>query len=136
VVFYISLVFLRYTSETPTMYKNVLSMRNTSDVIGRFSFILGVSAVNTLDAFYDIHGRKGQIFFIIGAVTAESKIIISYRISVTVKFLHTKLFFFLIFKFCLRHVIYMHLLTWVGFGLLGYVPNTLYIFLSQICTLY
>jgi hypothetical protein len=24
-------------------------------------------------------------------------------------------------------MIYMHLLTWVGFGLLGYVPNTLYI---------
>jgi hypothetical protein len=23
-------------------------------------------------------------------------------------------------------MIYMHLLTWVGFGLLGYVPNTLY----------
>jgi hypothetical protein len=25
----------------------------------------------------------------------------------------------------------MHLLTWVGFGLLGYVPNTLYIWLSH-----
>jgi hypothetical protein len=23
--------------------------------------------------------------------------------------------------------IYMHLLTWVGFSLIGYVPNTLYI---------
>jgi hypothetical protein len=23
-------------------------------------------------------------------------------------------------------MIYMHLLTWVGFGLKGYVPNTLY----------
>jgi hypothetical protein len=23
-------------------------------------------------------------------------------------------------------MIYMHLLTWVGFGLIGYVPNTLY----------
>jgi hypothetical protein len=24
-------------------------------------------------------------------------------------------------------MIYMHPLTWVGFGLIGYVPNTLYI---------
>jgi hypothetical protein len=23
-------------------------------------------------------------------------------------------------------MIYMHLLSWVGFGLIGYVPNTLY----------
>jgi hypothetical protein len=23
-------------------------------------------------------------------------------------------------------MIYMHLLTWVGFGLLGYIPNTFY----------
>jgi hypothetical protein len=23
-------------------------------------------------------------------------------------------------------IIYMHLLTWIGFGLIGYVPNTLY----------
>jgi hypothetical protein len=34
--------------------------------------------------------------------------------------------FFGILKFLLRHVIYIHLLTWVGFGLIGYVPNTLY----------
>jgi hypothetical protein len=27
-------------------------------------------------------------------------------------------------------MIYMHLLTWVGFGLLGYVPNKLYISIS------
>jgi hypothetical protein len=25
-------------------------------------------------------------------------------------------------------MIYMYLLTWVGFGLLGYVPNTLYVY--------
>jgi hypothetical protein len=28
-------------------------------------------------------------------------------------------------------MIYMYLLTWVGFGLIGYVPNTLYI--SDLC---
>jgi hypothetical protein len=47
--------------------------------------------------------------------------------NVAVKLLHTKLnFFFGILKFWLRHIIYMHLLTWVGFGLMGYVPNTLF----------
>jgi hypothetical protein len=42
-------------------------------------------------------------------------------------FIQNSNFFFGVFKFWLRHVIYMHLLTWVGFGLLGYVSNTLYI---------
>jgi hypothetical protein len=41
-------------------------------------------------------------------------------------FIQNSNLFFGIFKFWLRHMIYMHLLTWVGFGLLGYVPNTLY----------
>jgi hypothetical protein len=33
---------------------------------------------------------------------------------------------FVMFHFWLRHMIYMHLLTWIGFGLIGYVPNKLY----------
>jgi hypothetical protein len=39
---------------------------------------------------------------------------------------YKKKFFFGIFYFWIRHMIYMHLLTWISFGLLGYVPNTLY----------
>jgi hypothetical protein len=44
-------------------------MRNTADVTGgkplavRLQSISGVSAVNPLDAFYDIHGRKGEVLF-------------------------------------------------------------------------
>jgi hypothetical protein len=34
--------------------------------------------------------------------------------------------FFGIFKFWLWNIIYVYLLTWVGFGLIGYVPNMLY----------
>jgi hypothetical protein len=33
-------------------------------------------------------------------------------------------------------MIYMHLLTWVGFGLIGYVPNTLYRCNIMICVFF
>jgi hypothetical protein len=55
---------LRYTSETPTFYQNYLAMRNTADVTSGqpiavlLKSISGVSAINLLVAFYDIHGRK------------------------------------------------------------------------------
>jgi hypothetical protein len=45
-------------------------MRNTSDVISGkpiavlLQSISGVSAVNLLDAFYDIHGRKREVLFL------------------------------------------------------------------------
>jgi hypothetical protein len=44
-------------------------MRNTADVTGGKPIavwsqsIPGVSAVNPLVAFYDIHGRKGEVLF-------------------------------------------------------------------------
>jgi hypothetical protein len=44
-------------------------MRNTTHVAGgkpiavRLQFISDVSAVNPLVAFYDIHGRKGEVLF-------------------------------------------------------------------------
>jgi hypothetical protein len=44
-------------------------MRNIADVTGgkpmavRLEFILGVSAVNPLVAFYEIHGARGAILF-------------------------------------------------------------------------
>jgi hypothetical protein len=41
------------------------------------------------------------------------------------KFLHTKNNFFGIFHFLPRYTIYIHLLTWLGFGLIGYVPKRL-----------
>jgi hypothetical protein len=60
---------LRYYSETSTLYQNYLAMRNTGDVTGgkpivvRSQSISDVSAVNPLVAFYDIHGRKGEVLF-------------------------------------------------------------------------
>jgi hypothetical protein len=44
-------------------------MRNTADVTGGkaiavlLQFISGVSAINPLVAFYDIHGGKGEVLF-------------------------------------------------------------------------
>jgi hypothetical protein len=44
-------------------------MKNTADVTGGKSIavllqsISGVSAINPLVAFYDIHGRKGEVLF-------------------------------------------------------------------------
>jgi hypothetical protein len=58
---------LRYFSETPTLYQNYLVMRNTADVRGSKPIavwsqsISGVSAINSLVAFYDIHGRKREV---------------------------------------------------------------------------
>jgi hypothetical protein len=44
------------------------------------------------------------------------------------EFLHTNVFFFLEYLISdFDIMIYVHLLIWVGFGLIGYVPNTLYI---------
>jgi hypothetical protein len=60
---------LRYSSETPTPYQNWLAMRNTVDVTGGkpiavlLQSISGVSAINPLDAFYDIHGGKREVLF-------------------------------------------------------------------------
>jgi hypothetical protein len=60
---------LRHFSETPTFYQNYLAMRNTTDVTGGKSItiwsqvISGVSAVNPLVAFNDIHGRKREVIF-------------------------------------------------------------------------
>jgi hypothetical protein len=51
-------------SESPTFYQKVLAMRNTANEIGGkpiaifLQSISGVSAINPLDAFYDIHGGK------------------------------------------------------------------------------
>jgi hypothetical protein len=50
-------------------YQNDLAMRNTPHVTGGkpiavlLQSISGVSAINPLIAFYDIHGRKGEILF-------------------------------------------------------------------------
>jgi hypothetical protein len=58
----------RYYSETPTFYQNYLSTRNAHVTGGkpiavRSQSISDVSAVNPLVAFYDIHGRKGEVLF-------------------------------------------------------------------------
>jgi hypothetical protein len=51
----------------PTLYQNYLAMRNTAHVTGgkpiavRSQSISEVSAVNPLVAFYDIHGRNGEV---------------------------------------------------------------------------
>jgi hypothetical protein len=61
---------LSYSSETPTCYQNDLAMRNTQDVTGGkpisvwLQSISGGDVVNPLVAFYDIHGRKGEVLFL------------------------------------------------------------------------
>jgi hypothetical protein len=50
-------------------YQNLLAMRNTADVTGGkpiavlLQSISGVSAINPLVAFYDIHGGKREVLF-------------------------------------------------------------------------
>jgi hypothetical protein len=50
-------------------YQNLLAMRNTADVIGGkpiavlLQSISGESAINSLVAFYDIHGGKREVLF-------------------------------------------------------------------------
>jgi hypothetical protein len=57
---------LRYSSETPTFYQNLLAMRDTADVTGGkpiavlLQSISGVGAINPLVAFYGIHGTKRE----------------------------------------------------------------------------
>jgi hypothetical protein len=62
-------MYLRYSSETPTFYQNELAVKNTADVTGSkpiavlLQSISGVSAINPLVAFYDIHGGKREALF-------------------------------------------------------------------------
>jgi hypothetical protein len=50
-------------------YQNLLAMKNTADVTGGnpiavfLQSITGVSAINPLVAFYDIHGGKREVLF-------------------------------------------------------------------------
>jgi hypothetical protein len=70
---------LKYCSEIPTFCRNYLAMRNTTaEVTGGKSFavwsqsVSGVSAINPLVAFNDIHGRKRElIFFYFGLNTTR-----------------------------------------------------------------
>jgi hypothetical protein len=60
----VSQIFLRDTQVLPK-----LDMKNTADVTGGepiavlMQSISGVSAINPLVAFYDIHGRKREVLF-------------------------------------------------------------------------
>jgi hypothetical protein len=62
--------YLKYSSETPTFYQHWIAMRNTADVTGGkpiavlLQSISGVSAINLLVAFYDIHGGKREVLFL------------------------------------------------------------------------
>jgi hypothetical protein len=53
----------------PTFYQNYLAMRNTANVTGGkpvavlLQSISGVSAINPIVAFYDIHGGKRKVLF-------------------------------------------------------------------------
>jgi hypothetical protein len=59
-----SQIFLRHTHVLPK-----LAMRNTADVTGGkpiavlLQYISGISAINPLLAFYDIHGGKREVLF-------------------------------------------------------------------------
>jgi hypothetical protein len=50
-------------AETPTLYLNYLVMRNTEKVFCLMAVISGVSAVNPLVVFYNMHGRIGEVLF-------------------------------------------------------------------------
>jgi hypothetical protein len=59
---------LKYSSETPTLYDNYLVMRKMARrdrwQAHRRLFVVylrGNCAINPLVAFYDIHGRKGEV---------------------------------------------------------------------------
>jgi hypothetical protein len=58
-----------YIPLTPTFYQNVIAVRNTADKTGGKPIavwsqpISGVSAINPLVAFNDIHGRKREVIF-------------------------------------------------------------------------
>jgi hypothetical protein len=58
---------LRCSTEMPTFYQNDLAMRKTADVTGgkpiavSLQAISNGDAVNSLVAFYDIHGRKREV---------------------------------------------------------------------------
>jgi hypothetical protein len=60
---------LRHSSKTFTFSQNLLAMRNSADVIGGkpiavlLQSISGVSYINTLVTFYDIHGGKREVLF-------------------------------------------------------------------------
>jgi hypothetical protein len=73
----------RCSSETPTLYQNYLAMRNTADVTVKpiavwSQSISGVNAINTLVAFYDIHGRKREVLFFYLSQTPHETIDDSY----------------------------------------------------------
>jgi hypothetical protein len=54
-------------------------MRNTTDVTGHPSpSVSGVSVINPLVAFNDIHGRKGEVPFFCMYVTIQSTLYPSY----------------------------------------------------------
>jgi hypothetical protein len=78
-IYYLRLIPLRYFSETPTFYQNYIAMRNSADVTGgkpiaiRSQSISVVSAFNPLVAFYDIHGRKGEVLFILSRTPHETR---------------------------------------------------------------
>jgi hypothetical protein len=76
----VSQIFLRNTHVLP----KYLVMRNTADVTGGkpiavlLQSISGVSAINPLVAFYDVHGRKKRCysFFFVSDHTRQSLLII------------------------------------------------------------
>jgi hypothetical protein len=63
----------------PTFYQNDLAIRNTADMIDEpiavwSQFISGVIAVNLLVAFYDTHGRNGEVLIFSVPDTTRDKI--------------------------------------------------------------
>jgi hypothetical protein len=56
----------RYSSERHKFYKNYLAMRDTADVTGGKPIAVwsqSISGVRSINAFYDICGRKGEVLF-------------------------------------------------------------------------
>jgi hypothetical protein len=67
-------------------------MRNTADVTGGkpivvYQYISGVSAINPLVAFYDIHGRKREVFIFLSRTPHDRAT--AWQINPTCQILHT-----------------------------------------------
>jgi hypothetical protein len=62
-IYFTYIPYTLYHHETLTFYQNYLAMSNTADVISPSHSISGVNAINSLVAFYDIHGRTRKVLF-------------------------------------------------------------------------
>jgi hypothetical protein len=80
--------------QTPAFYQNYLGMNNTADATGGKPIAVssqctsGVSTLNPLVAFYDIHGRKGEVYSVLFRTPHEYLNNTTFLVVVTHPHLH------------------------------------------------